>query len=433
MKKLQLLLVLLLLSAVSFSQTTLKVFLERQPEVKSVEQMDCTDFFAAKYKIMVEQPVDHSDPAKGTFLQRVLIADKGIDRPVVFITEGYNGGYSENPNYINELCPILEANQICMDHRYFGESMPEPLNYDYLTVRNAAADHHHIIQLMKKYYSGKWISTGISKGGQTTVYHRWLYPNDVDISVPYVAPLNFGVEDGRHEPFIANTTGTPEGRAKVQAFQLQILKNRETYLPLLEQYCKNQHLNPLLNNDELLDYVVLEFSYGFWQYDNSLDDIPALDAPAKDLFAELVKVSSPMYLASEGVDIFKSFYVQAAHELGYYGYDIEPFKEYLSITSAEGWLNRIYLPELAIKYNKKTAKEVKKFIKKTDAKMLFIYGEWDPWSASAFDVPGKPNFLKIVKPEGSHSTRIGNLPKEQKQQVKETLEDWLDMEVNIEI
>ncbi|MDX8338742.1 S28 family serine protease [Draconibacterium sp. IB214405] len=433
MKKFQFLLILLLLSALTFAQNTLKGFLENQPEIKSVEQMDCTDFFAAKYKIMVEQPVDHSDPSKGTFLQRVLIADKGVDQPVVFITEGYNGGYSENPKYINELCPILGANQICMDHRYFGESMPEPLNWDYLTVRNAAADHHHVIQLMKKYYSGKWISTGISKGGQTTVYHRWLYPNDVDVSVPYVAPLNFGVEDGRHEPFIANTTGTAEGRAKVRAFQLQILKNRETYLPLLAQYCADKKLHPLLNNDELLDYVVLEFSYGFWQYDNSLDDIPALDAPATELFAELVKVSSPMYLASEGVDIFKSFYVQAAHELGYYGYDVEPFAAYLSIKSAEGWLNRIYLSELNIEYKKKTAKEVKKFIKKTDANMLFIYGEWDPWSASAFEVPNKPNFLKIVKPKGSHSTRIGNLPTEQKQQVKETLEDWLDMEVNIEI
>ncbi|WP_319501061.1 S28 family serine protease [uncultured Draconibacterium sp.] len=433
MKKFQILLILLLLSAVTFSQTTLKAFLENQPEVKSIEQMGCTDFFAVKYKIMVEQPVDHSDPAKGTFLQRVLIADKGLDHPVIFITEGYNGGYSENPNYINELSPILGANQICMDHRYFGESMPEPLNWDYLTVRNAAADHHHIIQMMKKYYSGKWISTGISKGGQTTVYHRWLYPNDVDVSVPYVGPLNFGVEDGRHEPFIANTTGTPEGRAKVREFQLKILKNRETYLFLLEQYCKDNNLHPLLNNNEMLDYVVLEFSYGFWQYDNSLDDIPALDAPAKDLFAELVKVSSPMYLASEGMNTFKSFYVQAAHELGYYGYDVKPFKDYLAIKSAEGWLNRIYLPELDIKYNKKTAKEVERFIKKTDAKMLFIYGEWDPWSASAFEVPNKSNFLKIVKTEGSHSTRIGNLPEEQKQQVKETLEDWLGMEVNIEM
>lgn len=433
MKKFQILLFLLLLSAVTFSQNTLKSFLENQPEIKSVEEMGHADFFVAKYKIMVEQPVDHSDLSKGTFLQRVLIADKGLNQPVVFITEGYNGGYSENPNYINELCPILGANQICMDHRYFGESMPEPLNWEYLTVRNAAADHHHVILLMKKYYSGKWISTGISKGGQTTVYHRWLYPNDVDVSVPYVAPLNFGVEDGRHEPFIANTTGTPEGRAKVRAFQLQILKNRETYLPLLEQYCTDKKYHPLLNNDELLDYIVLEYSYGLWQYDNSPVDIPALDAPAEELFAQLVKVSSPMYLSSEGVDIFKSFYVQAAHELGYYGYDVKPFEDYLSIKTAENWLNRIYLPELDIKYNKKTAKQVKKFINKTDAKILFIYGEWDPWSASAFEVPDKPNFLKIVKPEGSHSTRIGNLPAEQKQQVKAKLEEWLDMEVNIEI
>lgn len=433
MNRFQLLLSLLLLSTAAFSQNTLKAFLENQPEIKSVHEMPHTDFFVAKYKVMVEQPVDHNDPLKGTFLQRVLIADKGIDQPVVFITEGYNGGYSENPNYINELCPIMGANQICMDHRYFGESMPEPLNWDYLTVRNAAADHHHIIQMMKKYYSGKWIATGISKGGQTAVYHRWLYPNDVDVSVPYVAPLNFGVEDGRHEPFIANTTGTPEGRKKVRAFQLQILKNRETYLPLLKKYCTNNKLHPLLNNDEMLDYVALEFSYGFWQYDNSLDDIPALDAPAEELFAELVKVSSPMYLSAEGVNIFKSFYVQAAHELGYYGYDVKPFKDYLSIKSAEGWLNCIYLPELDIKYNKKTAKQVEKFINNTDAKMLFIYGEWDPWTASGFEVPDKPNFLKIVKPNGSHNTRINNLPKPQKQQVKQHFEDWLDMEVNINI
>ena len=67
MKKFQILLVLLLLSAVTFSQNSLKAFLENQPEIKSVQEMPHTDFFAAKYKVMVEQPVDHTDPAKGTF------------------------------------------------------------------------------------------------------------------------------------------------------------------------------------------------------------------------------------------------------------------------------------------------------------------------------------------------------------------------------
>ncbi len=432
LRRFQFLFILLLLSAITFSQNTLKAFLESQPEIKSIEQLSCNDFFKEKYKIMVEQPLDHTDPSKGTFLQRVIIADKGIDRPVVFITEGYNGGYSERSGYINELSPILNANQICMDHRYFGESMPEPLNWEYLNVRNAAADHHKIIQMMKRYYKQKWITTGISKGGQTVVYHRWLYPNDVDVSVPYVAPLNFGVEDGRHEPFIANTTGTKQSRAKVLAFQLQILKNRQKYLPLLKQYCSNNNLHPLINNNEMLDYLVLEYSFGFWQYDNSPNDIPEPDAPAKELFAHLVKVSSPMYLSSEGVNIFKSFYVQAAGELGYYGYDIKPFKKYLSIKSAKGWLNRLYLPELNIKYNKKTAKEVANFIQNTDAKFLFIYGGWDPWYASGFEVPAKENFLKIVKPGGSHSTRITNLPENQKKEVKETLENWLQQDLQIQ-
>ena len=64
--------------------------------------------------------------------------------------------------------------------------------------------------------------------------------------------------------------------------------------------------------------------------------------------------------------------------------------------------------------------------------MRLIYGEWDPWSASSFEVPEKNNFLKIVKPEGSHSTRINNLPADQKSQVKERLEEWLGMDVEIE-
>ncbi len=435
MKRIQALLLLVLLSSFALAQpSTLLQFLEKQPQVKSIEELETNDFFTEKYKIMVEQPLDHKHPKKGTFLQRVIISNKSVDQPVVFITEGYNGGYAERQRYINELSPILEANQICMDHRYFGESMPDPLNWDYLTVRNAAADHHEVIQMMRKYYEGKWITTGISKGGQTVVYHRWLYPNDVDVSIPYVAPLNFGVEDGRHEPFIANTTGTPEGRKKVRDFQLYGLKNRTEFVPMLQDFCKEKNFHPRLDPEELLDYVVLEYSYGFWQYGTPVDAIPALDAGNEVIFKHLVRVSTPMYLSDEGIEIFLSFYVQAARELGYYGYDTEPFKDYLHIKSAEGWLKKIYIPkDIKAKYNPKTAREVKKFIDTTDARILFIYGEWDPWSASAFEVPKKDNFLKIVKPEGSHNARIGNLPDDQKALVKAKLEEWLEMPVNIEI
>ena len=37
--------------------------------------------------------------------------------------------------------------------------------------------------------------------------------------------------------------------------------------------------------------------------------------------------------------------MQAARELGYYGYDTKPFKKYLSIQPSKGYLHRLMLPE----------------------------------------------------------------------------------------
>ncbi len=434
MKKLILFCLLLLSTAILFAQhASLEDFLKSQPQIKSVEKIPGNDFFEATYKVMIEQAVDHENPEQGTFLQRVFIANKSTDAPVVFITEGYSGAYAGIPRYINELSPMLGANQVCVEHRYFGESWPDPVDWDQLTVRNAAADQHNVVQLLKKYYTGKWISTGISKGGQTVVYHRWLYPSDVDASVAYVCPLNFGVEDGRHEPFIANFPGTPELRRQILDFQTEILKNRETLLPKLDSLCKQKNYTFRISMDEVLDYCVLEYPFALWQWGNMTNMVPTKDAGLDSLFQHLMIVSGPSYFAIEGQEGIKSFFVQAARELGYYGYDTKPLQDYLSIRTADNYLEKIFLPaDLKIKYDKKTARDVKKFIKKTDARILFIYGGWDPWSASGFEVPHKNNFLKIVKPEGSHSTRINNLPEYQKMQVKQTLEKWLDMDVNIE-
>ena len=132
------------------------------------------------------------------------------------------------------------------------------------------------------------------------------------------------------------------------------------------------------------------------------------------------------------MESIKSFFVQAARELGYYGYDTKPLKKYLSIKNAKNYLDKIFLPEdLKIQYDKSTAKFVKRYMKNTNDEILFIYGEFDPWSASGFEVKEKDNLLKIVKPEGSHRTRINNLPVEQKIQLKNKLEEWLNLPVSI--
>jgi len=427
MKKLQLLFISLLISFVSFAQ--LEQFLKSQPEIKAIEKIAGNDFFNETWKIMVRQPLDHSDTTKGFFMQRVFVADKGKENPVVLITEGYAANYAAMSRYINELSPMLNSNQICIEHRYFGESWPDSLNWDFLTVTNVADDHHTIVEMLKKYYSGKWINTGISKGGQTAVYHRTFYPDDVDVTVAYVGPLNFGVEDGRHEPFLRNVPGTAEQRVGIEEFQIEILKNREILVPKIEKYSKEKNYTYRISMNEVLDYCVLEYPFALWQWGRLTDKVPSKDVGVDSLFNHLLKVSNPSYFAIEEMEGIKSFFVQAARELGYYGYDTKPFKKYLSIKNAEGYLTRIFLPAgLKIKYKKTTAKQVKKFMKNTDEEMLFIYGEWDPWSATAFEVYN-PNQVKVVKPGGSHSTRIGNLPPEQKKLVKEKLEEWLGISI----
>jgi len=429
MKKLQLLFISLLISFVSFAQ--LEQFLKSQSEIKAIEKIPGNNFFNETWKIMVRQPIDHSDTTKGFFLQRVFVADKGKENAVLLITEGYAANYAAMPRYINELSPMLNSNQICIEHRYFGESWPDPLNWDFLTVANAAADHHAIVELFKKYYSGKWINTGISKGGQTAVYHRAFYPDDVDVTVAYVCPLNFGVEDGRHEPFLRNVPGTAEQRERIEEFQIEILKNRGIIVPKIEKYSKEKNYTYRISMNEVLDYCMLEYPFALWQWGRLTNKVPSKDVGVDSLFNHLLKVSNPSYFAIEEMEGIKSFFVQAARELGYYGYDTKPFKKYLSIRNAEGYLSRIFLPAgLKIKYNKTKSKQVKKFMKNTDEKMLFIYGEWDPWSATAFEVYN-PNQVKVVKPGGSHSTRINNLPPELQKLVKEKLEECLDIEVII--
>lgn len=430
MKKLQLLFVSLLISIVSFAQ--LEQFLKSQPEIKAIEKISGNYFFTETWKIMVRQPLDHSDTTKGFFLQRVFVADKRKENPVLLITEGYGANYANSPRYINELSPMLNSNQICVEHRYFGESWPDSINWDFLIAKNAAADHHSIVELFKKYYSGKWINTGISKGGQTAVYHRAFYPDDVDLTVAYVAPLNFGVEDGRHEPFIKNKPGTAKDRQKIVDFQVRILKNRDILIPKLIEFSIEKGFEYRISMDEVLDYTVLEFPFALWQWGKSTDQIPSETASLDECFTYLMTVPGPSYFSISGMENIKSFFVQAARELGYYGYDIKPFKKYLSIKSSKNYLSKIFLPEdLKIKYDNTTAKRVKRFIKTTDSDILFIYGEYDPWSASGFKVQEKSNLLKIVKPGGSHSTRINNLPPDQKKQVKEKLEEWLAIPISI--
>lgn len=398
------------------------------PGVSKVEALKTT-LFPEKYVFFIRQQLDAKDASKGYFEQRVVLCHRGFDRPTVLVTEGYNARYAMRENYMDELSKFFETNVITVEYRYFDQSMPKPCNWDYMTVENSLYDLHNVNQTLHAMYKGKWISTGISKGGQTTMFYRAYFPNDVDISVPYVAPLNKSVEDGRHEKFLQYEVSTKENRQKVLDLQLLLFKRKAALLPMLEQYCKDQKFTFNVPIAEIFDFIVMEYSFAFWQWGDDLAKIPTSKATDKELFDYLMRISEPGYFSNQNPNF--PFNYQAARELGYYGYYTAPFKKYLSIKSAKGYLKRLMVPkgQEDVQFSPVLYNNTVDFLTKNDPKMVYIYGDIDPWSASGvYGLPftkNKKNLHVYMCKGGSHRTRINSFPEPTRQEIIQLISNWL--------
>ncbi|MDR2650941.1 MAG: aminopeptidase [Prevotellaceae bacterium] len=406
-----------------FAQSDIYDKLSEIAEIAKIEKLESTEF-QEKYLTFFTQKIDPKNDSVGTFRQRVVVFHAGFDRPTLIVTEGYGGSYALRPKYREEISRLFNTNMIFVEHRYFLESTPETKDWKYLTAENSAEDLHAIVTTFKKIYPQKWISAGISKGGQTALIYRTFFPDDVNISVPYVAPLCYGVEDGRHEPFLRNVS-TAENRKKIEDFQIELLKRREKLMPEFEKLCAEKNFEFNIPLAEIYDYCVLEYSFAFWQWGSDVAQIPASDASDEDIFKHFIAINSPSYFVKESN---KPFFVQAARELGYYGYDIEPFKPYLVIKSSKEYLKKIFLsPSDSIDFDETLNKKIINFLETNDPKMMFIYGEIDPWSAAGVTwLKDKQNIKVFIQPNGSHRTRISTMPETMKSEAIETLTKWLE-------
>ena len=410
--------------ATGLGAQTLEEQFSSLPSVKKVEVLD-KGAFEGKYLLWFEQPVSYKDSSKGTFLQRVFVGDICRDSSTVFVTEGYNADYAARERYRDELSRLFNLNNVVVEHRYFAPSAPEQIDWKYLTAENEARDLHRIINELKTVYPAKWVSTGISKGGQNCVIFRAFYPDDVDFTVSYVGPFCRGVEDGRHEPFIAANGSCDADRAAVRAFQEEFLRRRATMQPKLDSLCKANGYTFRVPISEVYDMCALEFSFAFWQWGYPVSTIPGKDASDDEFLAFLDKTSGPDYFSIENPHT--SFYIMAAKELGYYGYDCEPFKGLLTIDSAKGYMHRIFLPDDAkdLKFSRRLSRKMDRFLKRNKCNIIFIYGEYDPWSAvRAGDKHSETNHI-YIQPGGSHRARISTFDEPTQAEIKGIISSWL--------
>lgn len=423
MKKMILLIGILTISISVFTRELLGT-LQNLPGVVEVQEIETSGHFQEKYLIWFEQYLDKNNPEAGTFKQRVFLNHRNIYSPVVYITEGYSADYASRKTHIHEITDIVRGNQICVEHRFFGKSVPEPLQWEYLTAENAAYDLHRIREVFRDIYQSNWLSTGTSKGGQNAVIYRMLFPEDVSLTVAYVAPFARALIDGRHEPFIERISSRKDRRT-VRNFQRELLDRKESLMPIFKEIVESSGYTFSLPLEDIFDYCVLEYSFAFWQWLGDTERIPDRNADDNQLIMHLIAVSSPEYFSKEGISPILPFFYQAAKELGYYGYDIKPFEKTIGIESSENYFNEIFLAsKFNIDFNDNLINQLEKFIKTEAENIIFIYGEFDPWTAVAADIGKNDKITKIISPRGTHSVRIKNMPKKYHDQLIKELRNW---------
>ena len=386
------------------------------------EELDNGHHFSREFIIMLEQPLDHNNPSAGTFQQRLFLAHYDFNEPMLMVTEGY----SAYPQYY-ELSDMLKSNQLIIEYRFFGESKPENYDYNYLTNDQAVEDYHRIRNLLGKLYKSDWISTGISKGGTTCLIYKYKFPDDVKVTIPYVAPLPMGREDRRFDAFF-ETTGTEECRTKIKEFQIAALDMKEEIFYMVDSLASADSIQfNIIHTKKAYEYAVLEYPFSFWQYGQECNRIP--ENPDKyAIFKHLNQVVGLDFYCDASINYFKPSFYQFMTENGYYGFQHAHLGDRFDYVS--DFTNFPFAPEEAAgKYDPDYLKYVRVFLYHKGDKIIYIYGANDPWTVCKLVPPKERDAVFILRENGDHSTRISSLTKVEQKIVETKLSDWLKRKV----
>ncbi|GAA0618184.1 S28 family serine protease [Kutzneria viridogrisea] len=377
-------------------------------------------FFVLSYT----QYVDHRHPSAGTFQQRLTLMHRATDRPMILHTTGYN--MPAGP-FLSEPTKLTEANQISVEQRFFTPSRPQPADWSDLNIWQGATDHHRIVGALKAIYGGRWISTGASKGGMTSVYHHRFYPGDVDGSVVYVAPDDVNNdEDSAYDRFFAKV-GSDQCRTDMHTLQIEALHRRDKLTALFADWAKaNKQTFTLVGDvDHALEYLVAEAPWAFWQYSKAADcaSIPKTTASDAEVLGWFDKVNGFSGYTDQGNEKFVPYYYQAATQLGYPKVRYDHLKRELRYPPSTA---RTFVPkEIKISFDPFTMLDIDLWVKFNSSHFIFVYGQNDPWGAEPFRLgPGTRDSYWYQAVGGNHGSNIAQLTSAESTQATAALRRW---------
>ncbi len=395
------------------------------PAVASVEEHVTGHTGYRYFELHFDQPIDHDHPDVGHFAQQATLISIDPHAPMVLAHTGYGNWIFDYPV---EPTRLLHGNQLVVEHRFFRSSRPTggAGDWAHLTIAQAAADDHLIVTALRPLYDGAWIETGASKGGMTSIYHRRFYPDDVDGTLAYVAPISFGAPDYRYEPHVENL-GPPACRQALRDLQAELLRNRRDMLIARAtiQASARGHFYTRITLPAAVESAVVALEWSFWQFEgaSSCPTVPAVDATDPQVWAFLDQVSPVSSSADADLLEFDAYYFQAEYQLGYPGTIDQQLDGLLQFGPADylgadppGVIPPAYAPEAMA--------DIDGWVKSQGERIIFLYGEWDPWSGGMFELGDAIDSLRVVAPQAPHGAGIEDLTDADRTTVLARLEAW---------
>jgi hypothetical protein len=389
-----------------------------------------------EFSLEYRQPVDHRHPGRGTFEQQITLLHKDVDAPMVVFTSGYFNYETEGFVYVTESTKLTGGNQLDIEHRFFGNSLPQPTVWSDLDIQQEAADEHAIVTALRPLYRQPWLATGISKGGMTAVYHDRFYPNDYAGTVAYSSPDDITDGGDAYAQFL-DRDGTPQCEQDLRRAQIDALRQRGPMETLMAAAAADAGVTfdkDIGSLDKAYEFDIVTGRFVFWQYYNnesvSCATIPPEGAPVQQLYAffDTIGGTTPggMLAASDqGLDAFLPYYYQAVAQLDY---PVEP-QDYLTALmhypnqeSASQYLPRsIPVP----RFDPTVMPDIDRWVRTRGSHLIFTYGSLDPYGATPFRLgPGSRDSHVYVRPGGDHLTLISSLSPGQQNTITATIRRW---------
>ncbi|KZB79679.1 hypothetical protein AVL48_14835 [Amycolatopsis regifaucium] len=373
------------------------------------------------------QPVDHRQPNGATFQQRFSLVHKSVDRPMILHTTGY-GLYPTS--FRTETTQLVGGNQISTEQRFFPPSRPEPANWDQLTIWQAATDHHRLVNALKPLYAKKWLSSGASKGGMTSVYHSRFYPGDVDGVVAYVAPNDRdNDEDSAYDRFFASV-GPEACRAMLTDLQVEAFERRPEMVALLTQYAAKfgwTYERIVGSLDQAFEKSVMMLGWAFWQFLGKAEcgKVPSTSATTEQIFEYINNTVAFGSFSDNDLGQMTPYYFQAMTELGWPEPQFAHLRPYLKYPDSSSVYSNVP-PELHRTHNPGPMLDVDRWVRTSAQRIMFVYGENDPWSAERF-TPSPHDSHLYTAPGAHHGAKISLLADADRLAATDIVRRWADV------